>query len=59
MIEKFYSFVSKLLTAVLTNHLGWVSTVAPGDHQTPAPIHPSFSTASQTSWVSTFLFCVF
>ncbi|CAL4069543.1 unnamed protein product, partial [Meganyctiphanes norvegica] len=23
-------FVSKLLTAVLTNHLGWVSTVAPG-----------------------------
>ncbi|XP_037782391.1 uncharacterized protein LOC119578829 isoform X2 [Penaeus monodon] len=25
-------FLSKLLTAVLTHHLGWVSTVAPGDH---------------------------
>ncbi|XP_042238034.1 uncharacterized protein LOC121876739 [Homarus americanus] len=38
-------FVSKLLTAVLTHHLGWVSTVAPGDHVVCTP------TAAQASWV--------
>lgn len=39
-------FVSKLLTAVLTHHLGWVSTVAPGDH-------PASSSTSQVPQVST------
>ena len=31
MILVSFSFVSKLLTAVLTYHLGWVATVAPGE----------------------------
>ncbi|XP_069949880.1 folliculin-interacting protein 1-like isoform X3 [Cherax quadricarinatus] len=41
-------FVSKLLTAVLTHHLGWVSTVTPGDHatsMTPTMTHSTPATA--------------
>ncbi|XP_050694259.1 uncharacterized protein LOC126984571 [Eriocheir sinensis] len=51
-------FVSKLLTAVLTHHLGWVSTVAP--HDPPVPSSPPASptalahrppfTPAQPSW---------
>ncbi|KAK4298705.1 hypothetical protein Pmani_028960 [Petrolisthes manimaculis] len=42
-------FISKLLTAVLTHHLGWVSTVAPSD---PTSLPPTSSTPPHTSpWV--------
>ncbi|XP_071514108.1 uncharacterized protein [Panulirus ornatus] len=44
-------FVSKLLTAALTYHLGWVSTVAPGDHRVSTPTISTLSTAAQASWV--------
>jgi hypothetical protein len=30
-----YSFVSTLVTAVLTHHLGWVATVLPGKMSLP------------------------
>ncbi|XP_045107449.1 uncharacterized protein LOC123502264 [Portunus trituberculatus] len=43
-------FVSKLLTAVLTHHLGWVSTVAPSD---PPPLPPPPPSPTATTNAST------
>ncbi|XP_064119888.1 uncharacterized protein LOC135224626 [Macrobrachium nipponense] len=37
-------FVSKLLTAVLTHHLGWVSTVVPGDY---LPLSPRLASSTR------------
>lgn len=48
-----FSFLSKLLTAVLTHHLGWVSTVAPGDH----PVN-TLSQVPQVSAEHASLVCV-
>ncbi|KAK7057030.1 hypothetical protein SK128_000545 [Halocaridina rubra] len=42
-------FVSKLLTAVLTHHLGWVSTVAPGDSLPQSPSSTSSSRSGSYS----------
>lgn len=39
-------FVSKLLTAVLTHHLGWVSTVAPCELPPPPPPPPAATTTT-------------